>query len=224
MTDEEKISLIDSLEKHETTDENFLVLRRFSHDPDAFVRSRCAAVLVNYSGDEALRTLLRLANDEDAFARTEAYDSLALFPCRETELMLRHSIYPEDDELAARYAILSWTDVTAALYNEYDEQKKFVYDLISDAEFSGCHTECFYALCRFGESGALQLLLTLLNDPDYTVRCSVCNLCKDLADAENAPIIRNAVSVHMMTETDRSVLSTMQNLLAHLETIGKEEP
>ncbi len=219
MTDSEKINLIDSLEEQELSDENFSILQCFSHDSDAFVRSRCAAVLINYSGGEALRTLLRLANDEDAFVRTEAYDSLAAFPCRETELLLRHSIYPEDDELAAHYAILSWADVTAALHDEYDGQTAFVHKMLTDAEFSGCHAECFYALCRFGESGALEHLLSLLDDPDYVVRCTVCNLCKDLADAEHTPIIRNAISAHMPAETERSVICTMQNLLAHLENL-----
>ncbi len=219
MTDEEKIALIDSMENRDETEEYFAILQWFSHDPDAFVRSRCAAVLVNYSGGEALRTLLRLANDEDAFVRTEAYDSLAAFPCRETELLLRHSIYPEDDELAAHYAILSWADVTAALHDEYDGQTAFVHQLLNDAEFSGCHAECFYALCRFGESGALEHLLSLLDDPDYAVRCCACNFCMDLANAENTAIIRNAISAHITTETERSVYSTMEHLLAHLETI-----
>lgn len=219
MTDSEKINLIDSLEEQEISDENFSILRYFFYDPDAFVRSRCAAVLVNYSGQEALRTLLRLANDSDPFVRTEAYDSLAIFPCRETELFLRHSIYPEDDALAAGYAILSWADVTAALHNEYDEQIAFVHRLLNDTDFSDCHAECFYALCKFGESGALEQLLSLLDDPDYVTRCSVCNFCKDLADAENVSIIRNAVSAYLTTETEHCVISAMQNLLAYLETI-----
>ncbi len=219
MTEEEKIALIDSIGEQDETEENLFILRYFSHDSDAFARSRCAAVLVNYSGEEALRTLLRLANDEDAFVRTEAYDSLAVFPCRETELFLRHSIYPEDDALAAGYAILSWADVTAALHDEYDEQMTFVHQLLNDAEFSGCCAECFYALCRFGESGALEQLLSLLDDPDYVIRCGVCNFCKDLANTENAAIIRKAISAHITTETERSVLSTMEHLLAHLETI-----
>ncbi len=219
MTDEEKISLIDAIEEQDETEKNFSVLRYFSYDPDAFVRSRCAAVLVNYSGDEALRTLLCLANDTDSFVRTEAYDSLAIFPCRETELLLRHSIYPEDDVLAAHYAILSWADVTAALHNEYDKQIAFVHRLLNDTDFSDCHAECCYALCRFGESGAMQKLLSLLDDPDYAVRCSICNFCKDLADAENVSIIRNAVSAYLTTETEHCVISAMQNLLAYLETI-----
>lgn len=219
MTDEEKISLIDSLENRDETEDNFAILQCFSYDPDAFVRSRCAAVLVNYSGDESLRTLFRLANDSDPFVRTEAYDSLAVFPCRETELFLRHSIYPEDDALAAGYAILSWADVTAALHNESAEQIAFVHRLLNDTDFSDCHAECCYALCRFGESGAMQKLLSLLDDPDYVVRCSVCNYCKDLANAANADIIRRAISSHITTETERSVHSTMEQLLARLETI-----
>ncbi len=224
MTDEEKINLIDSLEKQEITDENFSILRYFSNDPDAFVRSRCAAVLVNYSGDESLRTLLRLANDTDPFVRTEAYDSLAEFPCRETELFLHHSIYPEDDALAAQYAILSWADVTAALHNEHTEQAIFVHRMLNDAEFSDCCAECFYALCIFGAAGALQNLLSLLDDPDYIVRCKVCNFCKDLADSKNITIIRNTVSAHLTIETEHSVLSTMQNLLAYLERFERKNP
>lgn len=219
MTDEEKISLIDSLENRDETEENFAILQCFSYDPDAFVRSRCAAVLVNYSGDESLRTLLRLANDTDSFVRTEAYDSLAVFPCRETELLLRHCIYPEDDALAAGYAILSWADVTAALHNEYDMQIAFVHQLLNDTEFSDCHAECFYAMCKFGESGALEQLLSLLDDPDYAVQCSICNFCKDLANVKNAAIIRKAISAHITTETEHCVISAMQNLLAYLETI-----
>ncbi len=219
MTDEEKIALIDSMENRDETEEYFAILQWFSHDPDAFVRSRCAAILVNYSGDESLRTLLHLANDTDPFVRTEAYDSLSVFPCRETELFLRHSIYPEDDALAAGYAILSWADVTTALHDEYDEQIAFVYQLLNDAEFSNYHAECYYALCRFGEFGAFVQLLSLLDDPDYAVRCCVCNFCMDLANAENTAIIRNAISAHITTETERSVYSTMEHLLAHLETI-----
>ncbi len=224
MTDEEKINLIDSLAEQEETEEYFDILQGFSHDPDAFVRSRCAAVLVNYSGDESLRTLLRLANDTEPFVRTEAYDSLAEFPCRETELFLRHSIYPEDDALAAQYAILSWADVTAALHNKYTEQAIFVHRMLIDAEFSDCCAECFYALCRFGAAGALQNLLSLLDDPDYIVRCKVCNFCKDLADSKNTAIIQNAVSDHLTTETEHSVLSTMQSLISYLERFERKNP
>ncbi len=224
MTDTEKIDLLDAMECRELTAEDFSHIFALSRDPDPFVRSRCAAVLVNGEGEEAHRLLLHLANDPDAFVRTEAYDSLALFPSRETELLLSHSIYPEDDDLAVSYAILSWADVTAALHDEYSTQIAFVHQLLNDAEFSDCCAECFYALCRFGESDALQNLLSLLDEPDYIVRCKVCNFCKDLADSKNSTIIQNAVSDHLTTETEHSVLSTMQNLLAYLERFERKNP
>lgn len=224
MTDTEKNDLLDAMECRELTAEDFSHIFALSRDSDPFVRSRCAAVLVNGEGEEAHRLLLHLANDPDAFVRTEAYDSLALFPSRETELLLSHSIYPEDDDLAVSYAILSWADVTAALHDEYSTQIAFVHQLLNDAEFSDCCAECFYALCRFGESDALQNLLSLLDDPDYIVRCKVSNFCKDLADSKNSTIIQNAVSDHLTTETEHSVLSTMQNLLAYLERFERKNP
>ena len=223
MTDTEKIDLLDAMECRELTAEDFSHIFALSRDPDPFVRSRCAAVLVNGEGEEAHRLLLHLANDPDAFVRTEAYDSLALFPSRETELLLSHSIYPEDDDLAVSYAILSWADVTAALHDEYSTQIAFVHQLLNDAEFSDCHSECFYALCRFGESGALQNLLSLLDDPDDTVRCRVCNLCKDLAEEENILQIGAAVRLLLQTEEAAAVLSAAQSLLERLNEMQRKE-
>ncbi|HBT65108.1 MAG TPA: hypothetical protein DEB10_10665, partial [Ruminococcaceae bacterium] len=81
MTTEEKINLLQQYDEFAVlTDEQFEILKDMSFDDDNTVRSMVAPFLVDFISDASKNILLRLAQDEDELVRTEALDSLSVFP------------------------------------------------------------------------------------------------------------------------------------------------
>jgi len=226
MTDDKKINQIvnqiDSLEDVDNlTDEHFEIVRKYVSHKDAFVRSRCAYMLgeftfAEFRTEESFKLLIHLCSDEDAFVRTEAYDSLSLRSDRRSETLLYKAIQNESDELADRYAILSWCDVVYCLHEKYDDDIKFLLKVI---ETGKCPLECWYGLYRFGNRQALNKMLDFLKSEDYFIRCSVLNLLSDIAKTEDKDIIMSAVEELLKTEKTIAVKSDAEKLKALLSDI-----
>lgn len=97
-----------------------------SQDKNSFVRSRVAAILVNFKNSSSKSILFKLACDKNTLVRIEAYDSLAVFADQEVKSFLENAIKKEKNKTACSYAILSWADVVAILSDNLSENKLFI--------------------------------------------------------------------------------------------------
>ncbi len=218
MTDNEKISLIDSMEDiNNLTDEHFGIVLKYVSDKDSFVRSRCAYMLGEFmlaerKTKEALNLLLDLCSDKDAFVRTEVYDSLSLFPNKRAECLLYQAILNEPDELARSYAVLAWSDIVFCLHETHDDDIKFLLDTLGKEKSEMCRLDCWYGLYLFGYGQALSHILGFLRSEDYCKRCAVLNLLSDIMRDEDKDIIMSAVEELLQTEETIAVKCDAEKL------------
>lgn len=213
----EKVNLIDSIEDISS---HFRILKKFSYDKNPFVRSRCAALLINFEMAESLKILLRLSHDRDAFVRTEAYDSLGIFCFPEVEKTLFRAINLEKNCLAKQYSVLSWADVASQLHDEFNEHIAFVQNIIDHnqtEDYDSCHIRlsCYYALKLF-RCDVIDNMIDFLNSYEYTVRCSALNLLNDVANDTNRESIRSAVAGLLKTEKTVAVICEAEKILSEL--------
>lgn len=199
MTEREKEDLIDSFECLDRLDDShFEILKKFTFDEDSFVRSRCAALLINFETEESLKLLLHLSNDDDAFVRTEAYDSLGIFYYLEVEEVLFKAISFEEDGLAKKYSILSWADVSSKLHDNFEAHILFTRNLIQnniseEYDENQIRLACYYALQLFG-CHSIYKMIQFLDHNEYLIRCSALNLLYEVMSEENEELIKSAVT------------------------------
>ena len=204
MTVDDKLNILDKLDElDELTDEHFLVIKQYVSDDDEFVRSRCAALLVNYSNNESMDLLLTLMKDEDSFVRTEAYDSLAIFNNKTVEQSLHEAIKTETDDLARGYAILSWGDVISGLHCNTKKNINFIKQQKAEEKVSSCILHCCYALYINGQKEFFPEIISFLEDDDYHVRCATLSTLNEIIDINNQEQIKK--SVIKMLETEQSI-------------------
>lgn len=220
MTDDKKIALIDEMEDVELDVSHFKILKKLSSDENDFVRSRCASLLINFKTEESLTLLLDLCNDDDAFTRAEAYDSLAMFYNTRVEKALYNAINSENDELALRYAIVSWADIVSNLYSDgFKKHINFVLNKINTEISEGCLLAYYYALHLFGYNGAVEKIISFLKNDDYSIRCSSLNMLKDVLNEENKGLIKVSIIDRLKTEEAFAVKSLVAEILDGLETL-----
>ena len=221
MTNDEEINnivnIIDSLEDIENfTDKHFEIVRKYVSHENAFIRSRCAYMLGEFGTEQARNLLYDLCRDTDSFVRTETYDSLVFFPDSFTESLLYNAVMNETDDLACRYAVLSWCDVVYHLHEKYDNDMKFLLEIL---ETGKCQFECRYGLYLLGDRQALNEMLDFLKSGDYTVRCSVLNLLSDIMKKEDKDIIMSAVEELLKTEETTAVKADAEKIMTLLAGI-----
>lgn len=215
MTNDEKINLIDSIEDiKDLGDKQFEILRNLSSDEDDFVRSRCAAQLVNFKTEESLNILLKLIGDKDSFVRTEAYDSITIFEAEVVEKALKKAIVDEQDNLARRYAILSWVDVFLSLNDATENDISFLKSQLNNEKSADCRLSYYYSLYLFGEETAINGILSFLEHQDYYIRCTVLSLLSDIANENNKELIKNAVTKLLITEDTIAVQERARRFLS----------
>lgn len=218
MTNDEEINnivnIIDSLEDIENlTDKHFDIVQKYVSHENAFIRSRCAYILGQFGTERARNLLYNLCRDTDSFVRTETYDSLVFFPDSLTESLLYNAVMNETDDLACRYAVLSWCDVVYRLHEKHDNDMKFLLEIL---ETGKCRLECWYGLYLFGDGQALYKMLDFLKSGDYAVRCSVLNLLSDVMKKEDKDIIMSAVEELLKTEETTAVKADAEKIMALL--------
>lgn len=215
--------LIHYRELPELTEEHFEVLLTLADDRDAYVRAQVAVLLINFENDTSRNVLLRLARDKDALVRTEAYDSLSVFECPDVEVFLEDAMKREKDKLARFYAILSWADIVAALYEDVSDKLLLIEKLKNTSRMKKsehCLLACCYAQYMFGKEEALDEIIGFLGSKDYHIRCAVISTARDILDDDNREILKNAVEKLLIGEESRAVSSRAEKFL---EELGKEE-
>lgn len=221
ISSQEKFHLLTKYEHASTlSKKDFKAIAAFSKDPDAFIRSICAKLLVNFVTPQAERLLLNLANDKNALVRTEAYDSLSVFPSKKVQKTLKKAILHEKNKLACSYAILSWADITQTL-GVHKKQEKFLKKLkklpkIKKSEH--CMLSFYYAKYVLGHKKSLKKLLAFLNSSDYQICCCAVNLLWDIVSPENRQSIKQALEQLLQREVCASVSENAAELLQYIKT------
>lgn len=224
ISSQEKFHLLTKYEHASTlSKKDFKTIAAFSKDPDAFIRSICAKLLVNFVTPQAKRLLLNLANDKNASVRTEAYDSLSVFPSKKVQKTLKKAIFHEKNKLACSYAILSWADITQTL-GVHKKQEKFLKELkklpkIQKSEH--CMLSCYYAKYLFGHKKAIHKILMFLQSADYQIRCSAIHILWELASSDNTSLIQHALEQLLPHETCASVSNNAKELLQFIDMSTK---
>lgn len=220
MTDDEKIELVDMIEDLKVLNNNhFEILKQFSYDNCSFLRSRCAALLVNFINEDSMNLLIKLCQDEDSFVRTEAYDTLGVFWFGQSEEILFRAIQKENDDLALSYAILSWADVVKHLHDNFKNQIAFVISLINQKYSEDVLLSCYYALYTFGNQQALERMIEFLNNKSYHVRCSTLNLLHDVSNSTNVNLIEESINKLLKTEKEIAVRSLAIEIRQKIEML-----
>lgn len=126
-------------------------------DSDWFIRSRVPVLLMDILNQESLAILITLANDKNPLVRTEAYDSLSVFPFQQAIDSLYIAIEKEQDDLARSYAILSWADCIALLNQIGNDKINFAENQKTNEKSKICILSWLYSLCKFGEKLVISL-------------------------------------------------------------------
>ena len=96
MGEKQKFKILYSYDRMSSLKEpHFTVLKELSKDKDEFIRSKTAALLINFESNQSKNILMRLAQDKDDLVRIEAYDSLKVFGLEEVEIFLQSAICRE---------------------------------------------------------------------------------------------------------------------------------
>ena len=214
MTFEEKIAILDGFEKLlELNYSHFDIIAEWVFDKNAYVRSRCAELLINFETQESKKLLFMLAGDEDELVRIEAYDSLSVIHVDDVEIFLATAMINESDELARSYSIISWAGVALALHYDPLEQISKIEKLKTQEESQKCVLSYCYAQYIFGKKEILDELLSYLNDNNYHVRCTTISYLADIIDETNIGLIKNAIVKLLATEETRAVRDQAERFL-----------
>ncbi|WFR55921.1 HEAT repeat domain-containing protein [Anaerocolumna sp. AGMB13025] len=214
MTIEEKISLLNEyMDIEKLSDKHFEILQEFSIDEDAIVRSMVAPLLVDFINETAKDILIKLAQDQDALVRTEAYDSLSVFPFGDVETLLEEFVKLEKDSLARSYAILSWADVTCGLGHVSIDKINNLKKAKLNEKSIECSLGYCYALYVFGEIEILNEILCYLRNDSYQIRCMTINLLNEIINEKNDFIIKDSIKRLLISEDTTAVKERAKNFL-----------
>lgn len=214
MTTEEKINLLNEYDNIPVlTDEHFSILNEFSYDKDSNVRSIVASLLVDFINERSKDILLRLAQDEDYLVRTEAYDSLAVFPFTDVASFLESAMKTEGNNIARSYAILSWTDVSLSLHHDMSESIDSLKKLKHNEISTHCNLSYCYALYMFGQVETLDEILFFLKNGDYHIRCATIALLDEIIDETNEKRIKDSIAILLSAENTVAVKDRAERFL-----------
>lgn len=216
MFDCKKLSIINTIDKTPIlSNKNYLILKRYALDDDAFVRSSVARTLVHFVNEQTKTILLELTKDKEALVRVEAIDSLSVYHYHDVERVLKKIIIEEQDDLARSYAILSWSDVTNSLNNDC-ASKRFLYQWLEKEKCEDCILSCYYGLYLFGEESYLNQIFDFLKKDDYHLRCSAIHLLDSLLRSKNKIQIKNELNLLLEYETSVAVKEGAKQLLRQI--------
>lgn len=214
MTMEEKINLLQEYDDLALlSDEQLKILKELSLDDDNTVRSMVAPLLVDFINEDSKSVLIRLAQDKDELVRTEAFDSLSVFPFQDVADFLEKAIISETNGLARSYAILSWADVLFLLNGVTDEKLEFAQHMKETEKSTDCTLSWCYALFIFGNESFLNELLGFLKNGDYQIRCTTLALLSDIINPSNKAQIKEAVAILLIVESTESVRDRAERFL-----------
>ena len=113
--DKKSASLIKKLEniekKDAKNDDDLRFLIKNASSGNAETRSLIARLLVDFSGEDAENALLDLCGDSDELVRTNACDSLAVYPSKKVFLRLLRIFGNDGSLLVKNFALLSAIDI-----------------------------------------------------------------------------------------------------------------
>ena len=220
MTTEEKSRLLASYENMSNLGcLEYNIIKQLSLDDDDFIRSQCAALLVNYDNkEEAKNLLLHLSYDLNSFVRTEAYDSLGVFSSNEVIERLLVAIKSEPDNLARRYSILSLTNIVYTLKHNYDDYIIKFKEIEAAESADECKLAFYYSIYLLGEGDYLGNILSFLTNEDYHLRCSVLHLLReiDIDCVNDKEHISYTINTLLLSETSEAVISTALETLKQI--------
>jgi HEAT repeat protein len=217
MTAEEKIAILDGFDELEELDNNhFEIISKWITEEDSFVRSQCAALLINFVNQEVKEILIGLAGDKDDLVRIEAYDSLCFFAFDDVEVFLAKIITEESDSLARSHAILSWTDISVTLQKNSSDRIEEIEALKYKEKNAECALSYCYALYFFGKKDILVELLTYLSNDDYHIRCATLSLLPGIIDETNKELIKLSVEKLLSVESAFAVRNQAKRFLEEI--------
>lgn len=214
MTNREKIDLLETYDDIAILeDEHFVILKNLSFDDDVTIKSMVAPLLVDFPNSDAKDVLIRLAKDDDSLVRTEAYDSLSVFPFPDVQVFLQGAMTREKNSLARSYAILSWTDVSLSMGYTV-AGAPYIRGLRRKEKSDNCLLSYSYALYRFGDKEELDILLSFLQNSNYQIRCATLALLEDIIDESNIKCIENHINILLASENSVAVIETAKKFLS----------
>lgn len=216
---EEKIAFLNGLEEKAVISEDDLsYLYELSHDLEPLIREMTASLLVMCSNEKAKKLLLTLSKDDNADVRTEAYDSLSVFPCDDVFLFLTEAINEEKDDLARCYATLSWAEVSKALQKDNEYWISWMTDKRSNSHSEQYMLCSSYALYLLGQKNELYDILNFLNSSEYHTRCMTISLLEEIVSVSNKYAIREALVQLLSSEKNRVVYSYADKLIKSISS------
>ena len=211
-----RIKKLENIEKKDAkNDDDLRFLIKNASSGNAETRSLIARLLVDFSGEDAKNALLDLCGDSDELVRTNACDSLAVYPSKKVFLRLLRIFENDGSLLVKNFALLSAIDIMQNVNSDTSKMKNLFYDCIK--KYDGqIKISAYKGLYILGESGRLSDILGMLNRKDYAVRCSVINTLYDIVNAENINTIARAVLKHRNAEDSEAVISTANSFLSSI--------
>lgn len=193
------------------------LLQHYHENQDSLIRSAVATLLVHFNDEIAQSMLMKLSKDKHSLVRTEAYDSLAVYPTEEVENLLQEAIDHEKNTLARSYAILSWIDGVLAGDRLTDRHIKFAQQKFLTERSPRCRLSWCYAHYRIGNRSSLTEILSYLGHDNYRMRCSALATADELLDSENKDEIKQAIERLLTVEKTIAVRSRAEQIRASFE-------
>lgn len=189
---------------------------------DEELRWRFAENLINSNPEESWPLLQMLACDSDCMVRAEACQSLGENSSKEAFNLLLKISLNDTDEIVRSYAIVSLGMVINA------QTSPMIQDAINSLtkmKERDCSSRIQLALCEtlyrvIPDEVYLKEIVSCLDNPDYTIRCSALNHLGEIVTSQNKEYIREHIMRLQRVENTQAVLSTISRLKEKLERQG----
>ncbi len=189
---------------------------------DTEIRYEVAEVLSGKNEIEINKIFLELLNDENELVRINASDSV--YNCTSNQIIDKlKDIILNDKYLVRGYAILSICDI-ANKCERKEEILNFIESRLKVEKSKWVKATIYSSLYLLNnENKYIILLLNLLDESNYKIRCMVLNRISELLNKKNYLIVKEKLENRMKVEDSVAVRSSIINILNKNQNKKKEE-
>jgi HEAT repeat protein len=200
------IEVLGELPKSEKIKQKLLQL---AENTDEEVRYYALESLKGYTGKDILNCVAKKVDDSDDLVRISAVETLGNLGYKEGIDFLFKALL-DSDEIVRSYAAESLGKIgTIDLIPDLEK-------LLQDEKSSISKLGFYLALYHLGVKKYLHLILKLLNDPSYRVRCAVANSLGILTDKDNINHIKENLLFALKQEKTVAARTSLRRALEEI--------
>jgi HEAT repeat protein len=187
------------------------ILIELTENYDDEIRYYALESLKGYDGEDVFEAIVRNLKDSDELVRISVVEAIGdLNEIKGLEHL--YEALTDKEEIVRGYAAEGIGKIgKAASIPILEKHLKYETSSLSKLGF-------FVGLYLLGERKYLTLMLALLKDPSYRVRCAVANSVVDLLNQENVNLIKQSLLSALNNEQTNAARSSLQGALEEINS------